>query len=413
VPAVRADPSHWGGRAGGRILDAALSLTREHGYARLTMDAIAAAARVGKPTIYRSWHSKAAVVLDAFASQVGEIIPFPDTGDVAGDLRAQVSAAVRLLSDPLFGPVYAGLIAESQHDPVLADALYDRLIRQRISACAKRLAAGQDAGQVAAGIDLDVAAELLYGPVYHRLLLHSGPLSEAHAGATVDLVIGGLTSSGGQRPSDEPPSGPAGADSQPATVRAPGPRSRDAILAAAYDLCAAGGFRGLAMEAIAARAGVGKQTIYRWWPSKGAVVLDALTAVMPANTAYPDTGDVRADLRKRMQGLVPLYTSQGFWSVYVGVIAAAQFDDSLAADLSGRLIGPRMAACSRRLAGAQAVGQIDPALEPGHITELLYGAVHHRLLLHGRPLTIGYVGQILDLAFRGIRAGCDRPDLGS
>src|SRR5215475_5803819 len=77
-------------------------------------------------------------------------------------------------------------------------------------------------------------------------------------------------------------------------------RARQAILAATTDLIGEVGYAKLAVEAIATRAGVGKQTIYRWWPDKGAVVLDAYLALVGADQglSFPDSGDLGTDLRR-------------------------------------------------------------------------------------------------------------------
>ncbi len=409
------NPQRRSERAQRAILTAAFSLCSEQGYGKLTVEGVAAEAGVGKQTIYRWWHSKAAVVLDALIYQVGASLDFPETGDTAADIRSQMQTVARLMSDPAIGPAYAGLIADSQHDPLMATTLYERLIGPRLQACGERLAIGQAAGQIATGIDLEIAAELLYGPLYHRLLLGSGPLNRGFIKAIVDLVLVGLRSPAGWswdaaagRPwkaaglSWEAPAAPL--PQAPGPPVPPGPRSRQAILSAAYELCRTSGFHALTMDAIAARAGVGKQTLYRWWPSKREVVLDALLDVMHGESAYPDTGDIRADLCSRLSTLVPLYTSAGFGPIYVGLIASAQLDIKLAADLRERLIVPRMAACQRRLERAQRQGQIDRSADPRHIVELLYGAVHHRLLLHGRPLAPGYVQPMVDLAFAGVAA---------
>src|SRR5579875_3119113 len=383
------NPQRRSERAQRAILTAAFSLCSEQGYGKLTVEGVAAAAGVGKQTIYRWWHSKAAVVLDALIYQVGASLDFPETGDTAADIRSQMQTVARLMSDPAIGP--------------------------GLQACGERLAIGQAAGQIATGIDLEIAAELLYGPLYHRLLLGSGPLNRGFIKAIVDLVLVGLRSPAGWswdaaagRPwkaaglSWEAPAAPL--PQAPGPPVPPGPRSRQAILSAAYELCRTSGFHALTMDAIAARAGVGKQTLYRWWPSKREVVLDALLDVMHGESAYPDTGDIRADLCSRLSTLVPLYTSAGFGPIYVGLIASAQLDIKLAADLRERLIVPRMAACQRRLERAQRQGQIDRSADPQHIVELLYGAVHHRLLLHGRPLAPGYVQPMVDLAFAGVAA---------
>jgi len=387
------------------ILDAAFRLCADQGYARVTVEAIAAAAGTGKQTIYRWWPSKGAVVLDALLAAAEPWIGFPDTGDIRADLDKQITSVAGLMTSSPLGPPYRGVIAESQYDPELVQAFYARLTGPRMAAFARRLAAGQAQGQVAAGIDLGAATELLYGPVYHRLLLHSGPLTPPYVSRVVDMGLGGLRPAPGERPVARPEISPSRESSNVGSAEAPrGGRSRQAILRAAYELCGRTGFGALTIEAIAARAGVGKQTIYRWWPSKGAVVLDALLSVLQGPGGYPDTGDVAADLRTRLATVVPLYTSRGFGPVYRGLIAESQFDAALAAGLYARLIGPRMAAAEARITRAQEQGQIDGRLDPHEITEMVYGAVHHRLLLHGRELTAGYAGVVADLAFGGIGA---------
>ena len=88
-------------------------------------------------------------------------------------------------------------------------------------------------------------------------------------------------------------------------------RARKAILAAALELSRDPGFEATSVEAIARRAGVGKQTIYRWWPSKGAVVLEALNEQAGATLAFPDTGDVVADLRTQMSDVAKILSGVG------------------------------------------------------------------------------------------------------
>lgn len=85
-------------------------------------------------------------------------------------------------------------------------------------------------------------------------------------------------------------------------------RSRRATLQAALDLCTEKGYGRVTIEAIAARAGVSKKTIYRWWPSKGAVLLEAFTDALVDATPFVDTGDIGADLRTHVAGAVKLLT---------------------------------------------------------------------------------------------------------
>jgi AcrR family transcriptional regulator len=186
-------------------------------------------------------------------------------------------------------------------------------------------------------------------------------------------------------------------------------RARQAILRSAFDLCLERGYERTTVEAIAERAGVGKQTIYRWWPSKGAVIMDALNDVVGAASDFPDTGDVVADLREQMTSVSALLASPDFGPVYCGVIGAAQSDPELAKTLAGEIIQPRVAACVRRLERAREQGEIRPDADVGVIVELLYGPIYHRLLLHTRLLDGEQVTTVLELAFAGLRAPKRRP----
>jgi AcrR family transcriptional regulator len=186
-------------------------------------------------------------------------------------------------------------------------------------------------------------------------------------------------------------------------------RSRQAILRAAFELCAERSYEGTSVEAIAARAGVGKQTIYRWWPSKGAVVMEALNDVVGAASDFPDTGDVVADLRQQMTTVSTLLSSPEFGPVYTGVIGAAQSDPAVAEALARDIIEPRVIACRTRLERARDQGQVRADADLDAAVELLYGPIYHRLLLRTRPLSPDQVTTVLELAFGGLGPKRSRP----
>ena len=186
------DASRRSERARIAILTATAELIRTVGYDNMSIEAIAAAAGVGKQTIYRWWPSKAAVVLDTWAPEVHPRIEFQDSGDLAADLKAQLKAVIDLGSDPVFGRMFRALVADSQHDDRLAEQLLDRIFRPRIAACKDRLRAAQAAGQLRPDIDLDIAVNLFYGSFYHRYLLRVAPLTHEHADAIVDAALSGI-----------------------------------------------------------------------------------------------------------------------------------------------------------------------------------------------------------------------------
>lgn len=173
------------------ILDAALRLCAEAGYGRLTIEAIAASAGVSKKTIYRWWPSKGAVVLEALDDLATTVADHPDTGDLAADLRTQLTAVVELLT-PVERSAVVGLIAEALQDPQLADDLRERLIAPRIAQFKERMRRARAAGQLAASADLDVAVDLVYGPLYHRLVFHLGMPDQRRLAELIDHALRAL-----------------------------------------------------------------------------------------------------------------------------------------------------------------------------------------------------------------------------
>ncbi|MER6514641.1 TetR/AcrR family transcriptional regulator [Nonomuraea sp. NPDC001636] len=175
------------------VMRAALELCAESGYRKLSIEGIATRAGVGKNTIYRWWPSKAAVLMDALLSTLTVDAAFPDTGDIRADLIAQISAGARLLADPRTGPHYRALIGEAQHDPDVADALWERLIGPLSAAATDRIRRAQQQGQLRAEAAPDLIIELLYGPIYHRWLLTRRIPDDHRIAVLVNLALSGLT----------------------------------------------------------------------------------------------------------------------------------------------------------------------------------------------------------------------------
>jgi AcrR family transcriptional regulator len=187
------DPRRRSERAHTAILDAAAALVGEVGFAKMTMEGIAARAGVGKQTIYRWWPSKAAVVLDAFRREAGgEPAPLPDTGDLAADLRVVLRATVDEYNTREVDRINRAFIAEVQHDEDFARAVTEDLLRPNMTAYKDRLLSARDAGEISADADLDVAVELLTGPLYHRWLLRTAPLTHAYVDVLVDMALRAL-----------------------------------------------------------------------------------------------------------------------------------------------------------------------------------------------------------------------------
>ncbi|TDB94153.1 TetR/AcrR family transcriptional regulator [Actinomadura sp. 7K534] len=179
-------------------------------------------------------------------------------------------------------------------------------------------------------------------------------------------------------------------------------RSRLAILDASIALIGELGYDNVSIEAIARRAGVGKQTIYRWWPSKGAVVLEAATHSLDPVVAFPDTGEIVADLRAQLTGIVELIATTGFGATYQGLIAAGQSDPDLLRALFEQIIEPNVSEFSRRITVAQERGEVRADADVHALRDLLYGVIEYRLL-HGMPITPEHIDAFLRITFEGVR----------
>ncbi|SNT32289.1 transcriptional regulator, TetR family [Streptosporangium subroseum] len=188
------DPSRRNERSRRAVLTAALDLLAETGYSDLTIEAIAARAGVGKQTIYRWWRGKGAVILDALvdaAAVAGDVV-LPDTGDLGADLRTVIRGTVAEFADPRLSATTRALTIETLADDELAEQVRDRLLRPQLDAVRLRLRAGRRAGQVRDDVDLDQVIELLFGPIYHRWLLRTGPLTDAYADGVVKLTLAAI-----------------------------------------------------------------------------------------------------------------------------------------------------------------------------------------------------------------------------
>jgi AcrR family transcriptional regulator len=194
------DSSRRSERSRRAIYDAALALVGEIGYAKTTIEGIASRAGVGKQTIYRWWPSKAAVLLEAFldlAEQAAEAAgsggyEIPDTGDLAADLRLVLRATVDEMNTPGYDAPARALAAEGVVNAEVGAQFVEKLLEPQLELYVTRLRAAQRAGQVRAGIDPRVALELFVGPLTHRWLLRTRPLTHEYADLVVDYAVHGL-----------------------------------------------------------------------------------------------------------------------------------------------------------------------------------------------------------------------------
>ncbi|MFF0744596.1 TetR/AcrR family transcriptional regulator [Streptomyces sp. NPDC004111] len=183
------NPQRRSERSRQAILAASIALCTEKGYGGVTMEAIAARAGVSKKTIYRWWSSKGAVLLEAIGQQTDSRAPFPDTGHLAADLYTQMTGVVRFLTTPPFGPAYIGILSELHHDEELTRAVHTQIITPRFTAALDRLKSAQRQGRLPLDADLELAVELLYGPLYYRYALRKPPHTPERIAELVDHVL--------------------------------------------------------------------------------------------------------------------------------------------------------------------------------------------------------------------------------
>lgn len=177
------------------ILESATDLVREVGYEKMTIEAIAARAGVGKQTIYRWWPSKGAVLFDSFIAmnEKGTVLAaLPDTGDIESDLKAVLAATVDELNDPTYDIPMRALNTAISNDEALAAQYEEWLETPMREVKRRRLQAAQDAGQLSPAVDLDIAIDLIWGPLLNRWLQRSGPLNSTYTNGIVDSVLDGI-----------------------------------------------------------------------------------------------------------------------------------------------------------------------------------------------------------------------------
>jgi AcrR family transcriptional regulator len=185
------------------------------------------------------------------------------------------------------------------------------------------------------------------------------------------------------------------------------PRSeaaRAAILRAAIELLQENGFSALSVDAIAGRAGVGKATIYRWWPNKAAVVMDAFLADTAPEMPFPDTGSAREDLRRQMRAVIRLLNTPAVRDPFVALIAESQHDPAVATALRERFVASRRKAATEVLTRGVQRGELRADLDPAVALDALYGALYYRLLVSGQRLTPRYADTLLDQLYPAFAA---------
>lgn len=183
--------------------------------------------------------------------------------------------------------------------------------------------------------------------------------------------------------------------------------SRRAILEASLHTLVERGYAGFALEAVAARAGVGKATIYKWWPSRADLAVESFFEDTVPELAFPETGSARTDFLEQVLALRTLLASER-GQVLVELIFGARTDALLRKAIGTRWVGPRKRWGSERLARARKEGELIVGVDAEVALDLFYGPLYARLLIGMGTPDETYVRSYLELAFDAVFVASSR-----
>jgi AcrR family transcriptional regulator len=171
------------------IIDATTDLLSQRPLSEISLEDVAASARVSKASIYRRWPSKGTLAFSAFMTTFLSTQPTPDTGRLRDDLLATLRNWVRTVEGTPAGRTLRGLIAEVQRDPELATAWREGFVEPVRAAHLTMTQRAATRGELLVGVDANLLLDLLFGPAYHRLLQGHLPLDDAFITGTVDAIM--------------------------------------------------------------------------------------------------------------------------------------------------------------------------------------------------------------------------------
>lgn len=175
------------------ILSASYELLLENGFQAVTVDKIADRAQVSKATIYKWWPNKAAVVMDGFLYAATTRLPVPDTGSTFQDIQTHATNLTRFLTSRE-GIIITELLGEGQFDSGLAEAYRARFFRPRRLEARGILEKGVQRGELKGNLDIGVCIDLIYGPIFYRLLVTGEALDEPYVQQLVINAFEGIRS---------------------------------------------------------------------------------------------------------------------------------------------------------------------------------------------------------------------------
>jgi AcrR family transcriptional regulator len=206
----------------------------------------------------------------------------------------------------------------------------------------------------------------------------------------------------GQRDVSNRTNGRTGAVEKRAPGRPRSEESKQSILRSTLKLLKQnGGFPELSIEAIAADANVGKATVYRWWPTKAALVADAFSASADSELRFPNTGSVQADMTLQMRNLIRVFRSDR-GKVVAALLAGGQSDPELIEAFRDRFLWPRRKQAYQTLQRGIDRGEIPAGSDLDLILDSLYGPIYMRFLIRHARLDESFADQICALVLKGL-----------
>lgn len=173
------------------IMDAVYELLQEKPAGELTMEAVAKRANVGKPTLYKWWPSKAALIMAMFHERLDQPLEIPVTVTAEEAIRARMRRLIKVVNG-LFGKVVGELIAEGQSDPDILREFYEQHVRLRRASAVAEIERGKATGEFSTDTDAELLVDAIFAPVYYRLLLRFAPLTEKYGNDLIDQVLLGV-----------------------------------------------------------------------------------------------------------------------------------------------------------------------------------------------------------------------------
>ena len=173
------------------ILSASYDLLLENGFGAVTVDKIAERAQVSKATIYKWWPNKAAVVMDGFLSAASAKLPVPDTGSVFQDILEHATNMARFMTSQE-GSIFLEIIGEGQVDSALAEAFRSRYIQPRRLEVRSIMDRGIQREELKQHVDIALCTDLIYGPIFYRLLVTGDRVDEHYVEQLVTHVLASI-----------------------------------------------------------------------------------------------------------------------------------------------------------------------------------------------------------------------------